>query len=179
MKKNIKYIIFIIIAAIIIICGITCILVGNKIKTYKVDTLYEDLTPIEKIVSKVSGTKFYTKEEAIKDGIILSDEKKASKEVTEAFKPISDYLITSDSENIDSKIKDCEITLSSLQAFINSDRCNTDNLKNYAYACIETVVAYKSKLECYKSSDIAMYNHYSNKVVSKFKEVNISLDNIK
>lgn len=179
MKQNAKYIIFAILIVFIVICGFTEIIVGNKLSNYTVETLYEDLSPIEKIVSKLSNHKFYTKEEAIKEGIILSDEKKASKEVTEAFKPISDYIITSDSENTDLKIKDCEIALSNLQAFINSERCNTDNLKNYAYACIETVVAYKSKLECYKSSDIAMYNHYSNKVVSKFKEVNISLDNIR
>lgn len=179
MKQNTKYTIFAILLIIIIICGFTEIIVGNKLNTYTVETLYEDLSPIEKIVSKLSNHKFYTKEEAIKEGIMLSDEKKASKEVTEAFKPVSDYITTSDSENTDLKIKDSEIAISSLQAFINSERCNTDNLKNYAYACIETVVAYKSKLECYKSSDIAMYNHYANKVVSKFKEVNISLDNIK
>ena len=65
MKSKIKYIIIGIVAALIIICGITTITVNNRLKTYKVNTLYEDLTPVEKIVSKVSGTKFYTKDEAI------------------------------------------------------------------------------------------------------------------
>lgn len=179
MKKNIKYIIFIVIAAIIVICGITCVLVGNKIKTYKADTLYEDLTPIEKIVSKVSGTKFYTKDEAIEKGLIFSDEKKASKEVTDIFKPISDYILTSDSDKTDIKIAECEDALLDLQNFINSDKCNTDNLKDYTYACIETVTAYKSKLECYKSSDSSMYKYYSDKLNKKFKEINTCLDNIK
>lgn len=179
MKSKIKYIIIGIVAALIIICGITTITVNNRLKTYKVNTLYEDLTPVEKIVSKVSGTKFYTKDEAIEKGLVLSDEKKASEEVSNTFKTISDYIVTSDAEKTDIKIAECEDALLDLQKFINSDKCNTDNLKDYTYACIETVTSYKSQLECYKGLDASMYKYYSDKTINKFKEVNTCLDNIK
>ena len=66
MKQNAKYIIFAILIVFIVICGFTEIIVGNKLSNYTVETLYEDLSPIEKIVSKLSNHKFYTKEEAIK-----------------------------------------------------------------------------------------------------------------
>ncbi|GEM_PF-3594501 len=180
-KKLLKKTVIGIIVLVIIIFGTNIVIAMNKVGGYKVNKLYEELTFSEKIAAKLKGVDFYTKEEQIEKGWILSDEKKEAQEIIYIFSPIASYLETKDNkdnEDTDIKIEKCKEVLMLLDKENERGRITTNDLINLIKDCKNTTYYYLRALESFERSNPSKYSTYWDKIVESSKNVNNDLSRL-
>lgn len=183
-KKLLKKTVIGIIVLVIIIFGTNIVIAMNKVGGYKVNKFYEELTFSEKIAAKLKGVDFYTKEEQIEKGWILSDEKKEAQEIIDIFSPIASYLETKDNkdnrdnEDTDIKIAKCKEVLMLLDKENESGRITTNDLINLINDCKNTTHYYLRALEAFERSNPSKYSTYWYKIGESSKNINNDLSRL-
>lgn len=177
-KAKLIKIIKIVAIGLIIFFSISVFISSERIKEYKVTTLYEDLSLSEKVASTISGVHFYTKDEAISQGIIFSDTKQEAHNIGDIFTPITEFMGKNDGANTQLKIERCELALKELHEENESGRVEGSDLISLMNNCINAVENYKSALKAKQNSNASEYKNYSDKMIESYRNATNDLERL-